>query len=81
MLPKDAQYRVASFNIILARGKNPVQTVPVSGNRANIAGLMQQARPGDRLIIEVNNVQRMNFRGDILPSAPAGSRIISISLN
>jgi hypothetical protein len=42
---------------------------------------MSQARPGDRLYIEVKNVKRMNFKGQLIDSQVSGSPSFSIQLN
>jgi gliding motility-associated protein GldM len=79
-LPKDAQFRVSSFDVFLVKGKRASPAVASSGNVANIGSLISQAQPGDRLLIQVKSVQRMNFKGQIVDSAPAGSNYINIPL-
>lgn len=64
-LPKDARYRVAKWTVYLARGRRPIVTLPVNGEDANLGSLAAQARDGDRIIAEVQQVQRMNFRNNI----------------
>jgi gliding motility-associated protein GldM len=78
--PKDANYRVAEFEVNLARGSKRVGNVPVSGGSANIANLAQQAQSGDRYVIEVKRVERRNFKGEI-ESVDVGSVIVTIPLN
>ncbi len=65
-LPNDARYRVTGFTVTLARGRRVVGS-PVSSNSptADISSLGQQAKEGDRLVIEVKQVQRMNFKGAV----------------
>jgi hypothetical protein len=79
-LPKDAQFRVASFDVFLVKGKRASPAVASSGNVANLGSLISQAQPGDRLLIQIKSVQRMNFKGQIVESAPAGSNYINIPL-
>lgn len=79
-LPKDAQFRVASFDVFLVKGKRASPAVASSGNVANIGSLISQAQPGDRLLVQIKSVQRMNFKGQIVESAPAGSNYINIPL-
>lgn len=78
--PRDANYRVAEFEINLARGSKRVGNSPVSGNSANIANLAQQAQAGDRYVIEVKRVERRNFKGEI-ESVDVGSVIVTVPLN
>jgi gliding motility-associated protein GldM len=80
-LPKDARFRVSSFNVYLVKGKRASAPVSSSGDRANIGSLVNQARPGDRLYIEIKGVQRMNFKGQIVESAASGSTSINVPLN
>lgn len=62
MLPKDARYRVTGWEITLARGRRAVKTKKVNGEVANLSDFASAAKPGDRLVIEVKSVQRMNFQ-------------------
>ena len=65
-LPKDARYRVTKWEVTLARGSRPVgQPKRVSSESVSLADLVSRARPGDRLVIEVKQVQRMNFRNKV----------------
>jgi gliding motility-associated protein GldM len=62
-LPDDARYRVARYEITLVRGKRPaMQTRTISGPTADLSDVVNTAREGDRLYIEVKQVQRMNFQ-------------------
>jgi gliding motility-associated protein GldM len=81
-LPKDARYRVAEADIILARGSRPIGKAALSNQTANLGRLMQQAKEGDRLVIEIKKVQRMNFRNEI-ENVPLGASdsFINIPLN
>ncbi len=82
-LPKDARYRVMEADIILARGSRPAApTVTLTNETANLSGLMSKAKPGDRLVIEVKKVQRMNFRGEVEDvKIPESDAIKTIFLN
>ncbi len=81
-LPDDARYRVTSWEITLARGTRPLQTIPVNSPEANISAFVSQARPGDRIVIEVKEVQRMNFRNEREPiTIPQGMRVKQIPIN
>ncbi|GGF16746.1 type IX secretion system motor protein PorM/GldM [Hymenobacter cavernae] len=64
-LPEDARYRVTRYEITLVRGKRPAMpTRTVNGPDANLNDVVNSAREGDRLNIEVKEVQRMNFQGN-----------------
>ncbi len=60
--PDDANFRVSSFQVSLARGSRRIGN-PVTGG--SISGLAAQAQPGDRYVIEVLGVERRNFKGAI----------------
>ena len=64
-LPKDARYRVFEWEITLARGKRAIGAPKLVHRlqKANIAKIIQRARAGDRIIIEVKTVKRRNFQG------------------
>jgi gliding motility-associated protein GldM len=65
-LPKDARYKIYQWEVTLARGARPVQPpITVTAESVSLSSLAAQARPGDRLVIEVKEVKRMNFKGEI----------------
>ncbi|MEQ9443877.1 MAG: gliding motility protein GldM [Cyclobacteriaceae bacterium] len=64
VLPKEARYRVVEAEIILARGSRPVGKAPFSNEAANLNSVISKAKPGDRIVIDVKKVQRMNSRGE-----------------
>jgi gliding motility-associated protein GldM len=80
-LPKDARYRVSKYVVTLARGKRAVKTMNVSGPTGNISGLSQKAKPGDRLVIEIKEVQRMNFKNRTETIGGMSNKIFTIPLN
>ncbi|KUG06210.1 gliding motility protein GldM [Solirubrum puertoriconensis] len=64
-LPEDARYRVTRYTVTLVRGKRPAMpTIPVNGPDVDLSSVVNSAREGDRLYIEVQEVRRMNFRGE-----------------
>ena len=79
-LPKDARYRVSQWEVTLARGSRPVKTERVTAENINLNSFAALARPGDRIVIEVKQVQRMNFRGNV-ENVNIGNEIIQIPLN
>jgi gliding motility-associated protein GldM len=81
-LPDDARYRVASWTITLARGPRPVGApLKATTETVNISQLMSQARPGDRLVVEIDRVQRLNFRGQTEDVQIGQEGSVSITLN
>ncbi len=65
-LPKDARFRVTGYTVYLARGNRPVANQKVSGPEFNLSQWRSQAKAGDRLVIEVTEVKRMNFRDQVM---------------
>lgn len=81
-LPNDARYRVVEWEISLAKGSRAKLQRRVSDNTANLSDFAAQAQAGDRLVIEVKKVQRLNFRNVKLDvPISASSSIITIPLN
>ena len=76
--PDDAQFRISEVVVYLARGSRRVDQVTLSGG-GSIAGLAQQAQPGDRYVVEVKGCQRKNFRGNI-ENVNLGNPIRTINL-
>jgi gliding motility-associated protein GldM len=62
-LPEDARYRVSRFTAVLARGKRPViGPKTINGPQGDFSDMVNAYKEGDRLFIEVQGVQRMNFQ-------------------
>ena len=81
-LPKDARYRVTDAEIVLARGSRPVGKAKLSGDSANLSSLMSKAKPGDRLVIDIKQVQRMNFQNKTENVALGSSAsVVTVPLN
>lgn len=81
LLPKDARFKVTETEVFLVRGKRPVGGSVRGDDRVAIGGLTSQARPGDRLVIEVKSVKRMNFKGQTIDTQVSGSPTFSVQLN
>ncbi len=80
-LPDDAQYRVTRWTIRLARGPRPIgQPLKATSETVNLSQLISSARPGDRLIVEIDQVLRRNFRGNT-EEVNLGEEITVIPLN
>ena len=81
LLPKDARYKVTKWTITLARGPRPVGSpITASGHEVNLSNLMRNAKPGDRLSIEVKTVKRRNFR-DETENTSVTNKFFTIPLN
>lgn len=63
-LPQDARYRVTKWEVTLARGARAIETKKVTTTKANLASFVSKARPGDRIVIEAKEVQRLNFKNE-----------------
>jgi gliding motility-associated protein GldM len=65
-LPADAQYQIRKAKVTLARGKRTIG-VPkeMSGTNLNISDFAEKAKEGDRLLIEIEDVVRKNYKGEL----------------
>lgn len=63
-LPQDARYRVTRWEVTLARGARPIETKEVTSTKVSLASFVSKIRPGDRIVIEAKQVQRMNFKNE-----------------
>ncbi|MCK8491177.1 MULTISPECIES: gliding motility protein GldM [Spirosoma] len=77
--PDDANFRTTGATVSLVRGTKRIQAVTVPAGGGSIAGLAAEAQPGDRLVIQVDGVQRRNFRGEV-SDVPMGSTLSQVSL-
>ncbi len=81
-LPKEARYAVTEAEVILARGSRPLKSVTATNPNVNLAGMIDMAQKGDRIVIDVKKVVRKNFRDQIEEvSIPGAASIINIQLN
>ena len=78
--PNDARFRVTGITVNLARGTRriagPINLGPGGGSLGAMAAEME---PGDRITVQLEGVQRQNFRGDI-SDVPMGNVLQVISL-
>ncbi|MCC5946561.1 MAG: gliding motility protein GldM [Bernardetiaceae bacterium] len=61
-LPKDARFRVTSWKITHVRGRRAMGSMNANGPTANLGSMAGNFQAGDRLFIEVEQVQRLNFQ-------------------
>ena len=80
-LPKDARFRVDRTTVSLVRGGRQVQSVRVKGPSANLSALAAQARSGDDLVVEVQQVLRRNYRNQTAPFQNYGPKVVRIHIN
>ena len=66
-LPNDARYRVAQWEVSLARGSRAIKTKRVQSQSISLNDFAALARAGDRLVIEIKQVERLNFKGEVEP--------------
>jgi gliding motility-associated protein GldM len=78
-LPKDARYKVSSWEAILVRGKRPVKKKNFTSSDGNLSSFAASAKPGDRILIEVKKVIRRNFQNKS-ENVPIGTTIMNIPL-
>ncbi|RTQ50864.1 hypothetical protein EJV47_09615 [Hymenobacter gummosus] len=64
-MPVDARYRVGHFQLTVLRGGLPVVSVRPADGEIDLAQLPVQLQADDQLLVQVQDVQRMNFRGEI----------------
>ena len=77
--PKEASYRVVSFDITMSRGAFPISQQQVVGSTVNTEAFKTRAKEGDRLVITNIVVQRANFIGEIL-NARVSTKYIVVAL-
>jgi gliding motility-associated protein GldM len=63
--PEDAKFRVSDYSIYLANGVRSKGKIENVSGTQDVGQLAQQAEAGDRYLIVINKVQRMNFKGQV----------------
>jgi gliding motility-associated protein GldM len=81
LLPKEARYRVTRWKAYLVRGTNPIDQVDVSGPSENLTRFAAKASKGDRVVIEVLDVKRLNYKGSVVDAKTSGETFWNIPLN
>jgi gliding motility-associated protein GldM len=62
-VPKDANYRIRSMEVIHARGTQPVNRMKATNENIDVSRWRSQFRPGDNIVIEIETVTRRTFEG------------------
>lgn len=79
-VPKDANFRIRSMDVILARGTQRVAQMPLTTESIDLTAWRSQMRPGDRIMIEPKTVVRMTFEGGTEPVTVTGNDLITIPI-
>lgn len=61
--PEDSKYKINKVNVILARGRNAVMQQSTSGFMLDISSFKSKAKPGDRILVEIEKMVRLNYSG------------------
>ena len=77
--PDDANFRTTGATVSLVRGTKRVGQQNVGPTGGSLGSLAAEAQPGDRLIIDVDAVERRNFQGNV-SNVPIGNKLIQVSL-
>ena len=78
-VPKDANYRIRTMDVILARGNARVDQFVSNSESLDLNRWRSQFRPGDRIIVDIKNVTRNTFTGEQEPvTVVSGTIIIAI---
>lgn len=81
-VPKDARYRIKRAEVILGRGTAGVQRMNATNENPDLRAWTSQARPGDRVIIDIKDVARRTYKDEEEKIIPKGSSgIITVPIN
>jgi gliding motility-associated protein GldM len=81
-VPKDARYRIKRAELILGRGTAGVQRMNATNENPDLRSWISQARPGDRIVIDIKDVSRRTFKDEEEKVTPKGSSgVIFIPVN
>ncbi|NNE34791.1 MAG: hypothetical protein HKN13_06125 [Rhodothermales bacterium] len=68
--PKDARYRVGKATVYLRKGltaSKKVGSFDLNGNKLVLTRALRGAKPGDRVLIELEGISRINHEGSSIP--------------
>jgi gliding motility-associated protein GldM len=81
-VPKDARYRIKRAEVILGRGTAGVQRLNANNENPDLRSWVSQARPGDRIVIDIKDVVRKTYKDEEEKVTVKGSSgIIQIPVN
>ncbi|MCC9168455.1 gliding motility protein GldM [Pontibacter harenae] len=72
-LPNEARYMVTSGTAMLVQGGQLVDRFEFNGPSVNLARFAQRAKKGDQILVEVDDVKRLNYQGTAV-NAGLGNR-------
>ncbi|MFD2999946.1 gliding motility protein GldM [Pontibacter toksunensis] len=64
LLPNEARYRVTKWRAYLIRNNQPIAQEEINGPSANLTSFAAKANKGDRVVMEVLDVKRLNYKGN-----------------
>ena len=76
LMPDDAKYRIGQIDILLKTGLTPAsleKTISTRGQNAlnkidlALGTVMRQAKPGDKIYVQLKDISRVNFRDELVP--------------
>ena len=79
-VPQDARYRVSKINVKLARAGRQIKAEDFTSENVDLRSWRSLFRPGDNLIVKVENVNRRTYQGGNERVKPA-TTIYSIPIN
>ncbi len=80
LLPNEARYRVTKWRAFLVRNNQPVDQGEFNGPTANLTSFAAKANKGDRVVIEIVDVKRLNYKGQAV-DVNVGSPNFNVPLN
>ena len=81
LLPNEARYRVTKWKAYLVRNNAPIDQGDYNGPSANLSNFAAKASKGDRVVIEVLEVKRLNYRGEAVDAKTGGDNSWIVPLN
>ncbi len=81
LLPNEARYRVTRWKAYLVRNNQPIDQGEYSSPSANLSSFAAKASKGDRVVIEVLDVKRLNYKGQAVDAKVGGDNNWIIPLN
>jgi hypothetical protein len=79
-LPQEARYRVTRWKAYLVRNNQPIDQADLSSPSANLTQFAAKASKGDRVVLEVLDVKRLNYKGQAV-DVNVGQPSFNIPLN
>jgi gliding motility-associated protein GldM len=76
LLPNEARFRVTKWTAYLVRNNQPVAQEDFNGPDANLTSFAAKANKGDRVVIEVHDVKRLNYKGQAVDAKVGGTNFI-----